>query len=815
MQNTMRNLARNIRYSLRMMLKSRSLTFAVILTLALGIGATTAIYTVVYATLLEPMPYPQPDQLVMVWSHVGGHNNGMSAGDFLDWRRQSKSFQQLIALHWTSFNLATKDAPEVVKDALSCSPGYYKMLGYQFMLGRDLLPEEEALGKQHEVVMNYKIWNRLGADQNILGKTLRIDGEQYTVVGVLAPGIGNKGADITADLTIPLAFRPEQINHDYHWLITMARLKPNVTLQQAQSEMDSVARNIAATYPDSNKGWGVAVEQLHDDFLPKERIQNLWLLLGSVGFVLLIACVNIANLLLAKGAARQREIAVRGALGANRGQIFTQFLVESLTLAIVGGGLGVGLGAALLQAIRYVMPRGTLPDEAVLQLDPHVLMIALAATTVAGLLFGCAPAWYASRVDPAEGLRDGARSGASSSSHKLRRALIVCEFALALTLLAGAGLAIHSFYNLTQIDVGLRTDHVLTFRLNHPAGRFKDPAQMAAYYQQMLNAMHSVAGISDAAVVTGMPMEYHSDGMDFTLVGGPTYADRSQRPNTGFQSVSPDFYKTFGIQIVRGRSFTEQDNAAGVRVAIVNEEFVRRYLKGLDPFKQRISIDEIIPGQPKLGPPVQWQIVGISRTVREGGFRDDYPGVDVPFAQSLGADATIGLRTEQDPAAMAHTAAAAVHAVDPEVALANVITMDQVKSDAFTDDRFTMELYAGFALVALVLAAVGIYGLMSFTVSQRTQEIGVRMALGASRGNVTQLILRQGVLLALFGLVLGLGGAIAVGRAMQSTLYGIGTLDSLVIASVAVILFITALFASYLPARRAASINPMQALRSE
>jgi putative ABC transport system permease protein len=810
----MTNLMRNIRFSLRMVLKYRSLTLAIILTLAVGIGATTAVYTVVYATLLEPMPYPNPDQLVVVWSNVGGDNNVASAGDFTEWRRQSKSFQQLIALHWTSFNLATKDAPEQVKHALQCSPGYYSMLGYHFFLGRDLLPEEETLGKNHEVVMNYKTWNRLGADPQILGKTLRIDGEQYTVVGVLAPGIGSKDADVTADLTTPLAFHPEQINHNYHWLLIMGRLKPDVTLLQARAELNTIAGNIAAAFPDSNKGWAVAVEQLHNDFLPVSRIQNLWLLLGAVGFVLLITCVNVANLLLAKGAARQREIAVRGALGASRAQVFAQFLTESLILACIGGGFGIGLGGALLAVLKAVIPRGTLPDEAVLQLDPHILLVSVTVTTIAGLLFGCAPAWYAARIDPAEGLKDGGRSS-TGSGNRLRRILVVGEFSLALSLLAGAGLAIHSFWNLSRIDVGVRTDHVLTFRLGHPAGRFKDPGQMAVYYRQMLNAMHSIAGVSEAAVVTGMPLEYTSDGMGFDIVGAPPAVSRSQRPDTNFQSVTPDYYKTFGIQLVKGRAFTEQDGAASVRVAMVNEEFARRFLQGKDPLQQRLSIDEILPGQQKIGAPVQWQIVGVFHTVRYGGFRAEYPEVDVPFAQSLGADATIGVRTQEHPASMTKTVASAVHSVDPEVALADVATMDQVKSDALIDERFTMELYVGFALVALLLAAVGIYGLMAFTVSQRTQEIGIRMALGASRANVARLIVRQGAVLASMGLVLGVAGSVLVGREMQSTLYGVGALDVSVIAAVAAILFTTALVASYLPARRASSIDPMQALRSE
>ena len=811
----MTSLIRNIRYSVRILSKNPGLTLAVILTLALGIGATTAVYTVVYATLLEPMPYPNPDQLVMVWSAVNGEKNVLSTGDFLDWRRQSKSFQQLIAIHWTSFNLATKDSPEQIQHSLQCTPGYYTMLGYHFLMGRDLLPEEETLGKDHEVVINYKMWNRLGANPNIVGMPLRIDGDPYTVVGVLAPGIGNKGADVSAPLATPLTFRPEQITHGYHWLIAMGRLKPGLTLRQAQSEMDGVARNITAAYPTSNTGWGVRIEPLHNDFLPEERIQHLWLLLGAVGFVLLIACVNIANLLLAKGAARQREVAVRGALGATRGQVFAQFLTESLILALAGGGLGVAVGGLLLRLLTTLLPRGTLPGEVVLQLDPSVLAVALAATMLCGLLFGCAPAWYATRIDPAEGLKDGGRGNAAAGSQKLRQVLIVGELALALTLLSGAGLAVHSVWNLTHIDLGLRTDHVLTFRLNHPAGRFKDPAEMAAYYRQIADSVRSVAGVSSVAAVTGMPLEYHSDGMGFEIVGGQTYSDPSKRPDVGFQSVTPDFYKTFGIEIVRGRGFTDQDNAAGVRVAVVNEEFVRAYLKGLDPLKQRISVEEIIPGQPKLGPQVQWQIVGVSHTVRYDNFRNEDPAMDVPFAQSLNANATIGIRTESAPAAMASIVAAAVHKVDPQTALADLATMDQVKHDALTDDRFTMQLYAGFALVALLLAAVGIYGLMAFTVSQRTQEIGIRMALGASRANVARLIVRQGALLALIGLVLGVGGAILVGREMQSTLYGVGALDGSVIAAVAAILFTTSVVASYLPARRAASIDPMKALRSE
>jgi predicted permease len=629
---------------------------------------------------------------------------------------------------------------------------------------------------------------------------------------VLAPGIGDR---FDFELAAPLAFRPEQINHDYHWLLTMGRMKPGVTLQQAQADMDSVTAHIAATYPTTNKGWGASVEKLQNDFLPPERIHNLWLLLGAVGFVLMIACVNIANLLLAKGAARLKEIAIRSSVGADRRQIFGQFLAESVVLALIGGGLGIALGMGLLRAILSIVPEGILPSEANFQLDIHVLVVALAATTFAGLLFGCAPAWYASRVDPGESLKEGGRSGTGGGSHKLRRGLITGEFALALSLLAGAGLAIHSFWNLTRVDLGVRTDHVLVFGLNQPQGRFANPEQMNTYNQQVLSVLRAVPGVSAAASLTGTPLRGTSDGMPFTLVGGPTFADPSQRPGTGFQSVSPDYYKTFGIQVVKGRTFSEQDTASSVRVAMVNEEFARRYLKGLDPLQQRVSIEEIIPGLPKLGPAVEWQIVGIFHDVRYGDFREPFAEVDVPFAQSLAPSVTIGVRTAEDPAAMSKTIAAAVHSVDPQIALARLRTLDQVKEESLGEDRYTMVLFASFAVVALLLAAVGIYGLMAFAVAQRTNEIGLRLALGASRVNVIWLILKEASLLAAIGLGIGLAGSVFVGRTMQTTLYGVGAMDFSVIVSVGVILFVTALFASYLPARRAAGIDPMKALRTE
>jgi putative ABC transport system permease protein len=806
----MRTLLRNFRYSVRMLRKDRGLTFAVIATLALGIGATTAIYTVVYSTLLAPLPLAHPEQLVMVWSKVSGHRNSISAGDFLDWQRLNHSFQSISAVTNGNFNLATKGAPEQV-NGRRVTPGFFNMMGYPLMMGRDFLPEEGTPGNDHVVMLTHKLWLRFGANPNIVGQQMRINSEVYTVVGVLAEGLSDR---YDAQLTTPLAFRPEQINHDYHWIIAMGRLKPGVSLQQAQADMDAVAASIAAANPKSNSGWGARIDRFQNDFLDDDSIHTLWLLLGAVGFVLLIACVNVANLLLAKGTARQREIAVRGSLGATRQQVFAQFLTESSVLALIGGVLGCGLGIVLLRGLVAAIPEGTLPAEASLQLDLPVLAVTLAATMLCGLLFGCAPAWYASRVDPGEALKDGGRTGTGGSHNRVRRILVVGEFALALALLAGAGLAMHSFWNLTRVDLGLRTDHVLSFNLDQADGRFKDPAQIDTYYRQILNRIQAIPGVSAAAAVTGTPLLGTSDGMPFSVVGGPVI-DFAQRPGSPFQSVTPDYFKTFGIRVVRGRTFSDQDTATSVRVAMVNEEFVRQYLKGLDPLQQRLTIEQIIPGLPKLGPAVDWQIVGVFHDVRSFGLRQEQPEIDVPFAQSLLPSVTIGVRTAEDPAAMSKTVAAAVHSVDPDVALANLKPMDEVKEKLLVGDRFTLLLYGSFALLALVLAAVGIYGLMAFTVSQRTQEIGLRIALGASRNNVTGLIVGEGSILALIGLGLGIGGAVLVGRTMQSTLYGVQALDLFVIAVVTVVLLVTALLASYLPARRAAGIDPMQALRNE
>jgi putative ABC transport system permease protein len=614
---------------------------------------------------------------------------------------------------------------------------------------------------------------------------------------------------------VPLVFKPDQINHDFHWLLVMGRLKPGVTLEQARQNMDAVTTHIAQQYPKSNKGWGAKVESLKNDFLPPERIQMLWLLLGAVGFVLLIACANVANLLLARGMTRQKELAVRSAVGAGRARICGQLLTESVVLAVAGGALGIGVGYGMLQGLIAVMPANTLPSEANLSLNVPILLFTLGATMLAGVLAGCAPAWYASRVDPGETLKEGGRTGTGVGKHRLRRALVVSEFALALALLAGAGLAIHSFWNLTRVDLGIRTDHILTFFLPVPDGRSKDPAQITSYYRDILSHIDAVPGVQHATAMTGMPLYGAGFGMPFTIVGGPTYADPSQRPTAGFGMVTPDYFSTFGIRVERGRTFSGQDTATSPKVAMVSESFVKQFFKDKDPLRQQVSVEELIPGVTKLGAPMEWQIVGVYHDVHAADQRNVRPEILIPFWQIPWPQAGFAVRTAEKPLSMLQSIGAAVHAVDPDVALAQPETMEQIREETMADQRFTLVLFGSFAVVALFLAALGIYGVMAFSVAQRSHEIALRMALGATRNRVVALVVREGAMLAFVGLVLGLVGAYFVGRAMQSMLFGVHALDVAAFGSVGAILLSAALLACYLPARRAASTEPMRVLRMD
>jgi len=806
----MRHLLRDVQFGLRLLLKNPGFTAVAVATLGLGIGASTAIFSVVYGTLLEPLPYHDPEQLVMVWSKPKPDSrNPAAAGDYLDWKAQNTVFQGLHAWTGRDVSLALPgERPEEI-NAAPVTPGWLTNFGWQLELGRDFLPEEGEVGKDDRVILSHALWqDRWNGDSKLVGQAIRLDGKPYTVVGILQKGPADR---IQHKLYIPLAFTPEQINHDFHWLTVMGRLKPGVTIEQANADMARIAKRIADEFPDAKKGWGVSVEPLQNNFLPRNTIRGLWFLLAGVGFLLLIACANVANLLLARGAVRQREVALRASLGASPRAIVRQFLAESLLLALLGGLAGVALAVALMRAFLAAMPEYLLPSEVDIRLSVPVLVFTVVAAMVSDVLFGCVPAWQATRLDLNETLKEGGRS-TQAGRNRVQRALVVSEFALALTLLSGGGLAIHSLIKLSRVDLGFPTERLLTFFLPVPNARLEGSERVVLFYDRLHEKIRTLPGVESATVSTGAPL-HGGFGMAFNVVGRPV-AQGSNRDAARFVMATPDFFRTFGLQIVKGRGFDEHDVAGGPRVAVVNESFVKRHLAGVDPLTQSVAVDELTPGLTRVGKPLEWRIVGVVRDVRNQGARNDTrPEIDVPFAQSPWPQARVTVRTSSDPNALRASIGAAVQQMDADLPMSGVRTMDETKSQQLTSDRFNVMLFSAFAAAALLLAAVGIYGVTSFVVAQRTHEVGLRMALGADRAQVLRLVIRDGMKTALFGTVLGFGGAYLVGRAMQGMWFGVSPLDVPRFAVIAATLVATALVACYVPARRASGVDPSVALR--
>lgn len=804
-------LKQNIKFAIRTLVNNKGFSLTAVLTLALGIGATTAIFSFVYA-VFEPMPYPKPDQLVMVWSWTRNARGSVPAGDFFEWQRRSSSFQGMGAWAGASFNIAADDRPTQVPGSRR-SPGFFTFEGISLMLGRDFLPEESQPGKDHVVILSNRLWTiHFGANRDLIGKDIRMNGEAYTVVGVLPPGMHDR---FNSQVWVPLSLRPEQITHDSNSLLVMGRLKNGVSIGQAQAEMDRIGFQLQSEFPQTNANRTISVQPLHLNFVTDSTRRNLWLLLGAVGFLLLIGCVNVANLLFARGITRQRELALRAALGASRARLFAQVLTESLVVAILGGALGILFAGAIVAAITAVMPPvGTmLPSEANIRISIPVLLFTIGLTSLSGVLSGAVPAWQATRLDLNEVLKLAGRSVSGGSRRKVLRTLVVLEFSLALTLLATAGLALRSFWNLTHINLGIEGKNVLTFRLPVPEKRLRGQDQARTYYGTMLERIEALPGITKAAVMTGVPARWTTLGTRFSLVSQPP-PDPGERRSASFLMVTPDYFEALGIGISRGRGFDEHDSPNSMRVATVNEFFVTRYLNGIEPIGQRISVDEFLPGEPR-GKPVVWQIVGVYPNVRGTGFREDVPQITVPFAQSPWPQASIVVKTAGDPKNTINGLAAAVHSVDPDLPLAGVQTVDEIVSETLAIDRFSVVLFSSFGALGLLLSAVGIYGVMAFAVAQRRHEFGVRLALGAPRSRVINLVVKEGLVLALGGSALGLSGAYLVGRAMQSTLYGVGVLDFRALAGVSFLLLLAALLACLLPAWRASRVEPMEALRLE
>ncbi len=812
----MTELWRDIRYGLRLLWKSPGFTSVSLLALALGIGATTAIFSLLYSVLLAPLPYVDGDRIVMVWSQQKGQRNGVSPSDYLDWLKQATVFDSLNAWTGDTFTISTPDWTEQVP-ASRVAPGFFDLLfGENVVLGRHFVADDAQPGNEHVVILNNKFWHdRFGSDPHIVGTKLRMSGELYTVLGVAAPSASDHG---DSKMNVPLVFKPNQITRDDHYLYVMGKLKRGVTLDAANAEMNVIAKNLAQAYPKSNKDLTLSVEPLKDDFLPKGTRLGLWLMMGAVAFVLLIACVNIANLLLAWGTARQREIAVRASQGATRLRIFRQFLIESLSLAVVGGALGTLLAFAILRVLMAAMPRNQLgiPYEADPHLNVPVLLFTLGATLLSGVLFGCFPAWHAARQNISDMLKEGGRSSGGANRNRLRRALVVAEFALALILVAGAGFILRSFWNVTQIDLGIRRDHILTFTVPIQHERLATSAKIRSLYQQLEERIAAVPGVVNIGFSLGLP-SMGAAHLHFTVVGQPAEEDIQKQPETIYMPVTPGYYQTFGIRLTKGRFLNGTDLAGAPRVAMVSESFARKYLPGLDPLTQRVKIVELLPDRtPPFGAPVEWQIVGVFHDVQfDSHPTADSAEVDVPFDQSPWPQAIISVRTNGEPSAVTSSVAAAVRSVNPDFPMTQVHTMEQVVSESLVTDRFTILIFGSFAVLALVLAAIGIYGVMTFSVAQRNHEMGIRMALGAGSFELIRLVVSEGMWTALIGMAVGIPGVYLVGKALATMLYNVGAMDLRALTGVALLLLASALVACYIPARRATKIDPLEALRQE
>ncbi len=810
----METLLRELRSAGRLLVKAPGFTAAALLTLALGIAANTAIFSVIYATFLEPLPYRDPDRLVMVWPQYRGGREQASPLDLTEWKRRASVFDDVNAWGGYSANLATSDRPERVTVSLA-STGFLPMLGYghPLALGRDFLEEEGTPGRNRVAILTHRLWQqRFGGDPGIVGREIRLDREPYTVVGVLGAGPADENQ---VQVWTPLAVTPEMLTRDARWLLVMARLKPGVSLEQANANLDAVNRAIAEAYPAGSAGWDVSVEPFRNNFLSDDTKRGLWLLLAAVAFVLLIACANVANLLLARGTARLREVAIRSSLGASRAQIARQLIVESLVLAGAGGALGVVLAAGLLKVVVALMPPYMLPTEAHVRLNLPVLVFTVLACGLSGLVCGAAPAWQAARADVNGLLKETGRT-ASGSGHRLRRALVAVEFALALTLLAGGGLAIGSLFELTNRDLGFSSERLLTFNLPVNADRFTAVEQIELFHQQMLERMRAVPGVLSASLSLGMPVRGPGSRRPFSIAGKAD-PDPEDRPFAGVSLVTPEYFTTFGIRLLRGRFFSDQDRAGSLRVAIVNDAFARRYLGDGDPLAHRILIQPFraLPSNPDPDA-VEWQVIGVHADVRNlGPTNPDVPEISLPFWQTPLPFAQYAVRTVGEPLAVQQSIAAIIQSVDADVPMAEVRTMDQLVSERLVRDRFNTVLFGSFALVGLVLAGLGIYGVMSFVVAQRTREIGVRIALGAQASTIVRQIVGEGMITAAAGAAAGSVGAFYVVRGMRGLVTGISELHLGAFGAVIGVLLGAALVSCVIPALRAASLDPIAALRQE
>ncbi len=809
----MGNLWLDLRYGARMLWLKPGFTLVAVLTLALGIGANTAIFSLVSAVLVRPLNYSEPDQLVMVWedeSAAGFPRETPAVANYVDWKTQNQSFADMAALDQRSYNLTGDGEPERIL-AFGASANFFPLLGVSPALGRNFLTEEDKPGTNKVVIITHGLWQgRYGGDQHIVGRDILLNGEKYAVVGVMPAGFQFELPD--ARLFVPIALTPEQLaNRDWHYLEVLARLKPGVTVAQANADIQAITHRIATTYPDSAEGMSAAVVPLHEHLAGDVR-RPLTMLLVAVGFVLLIACANIAGVLLSRAAARQREIAVRAALGAGRWRIVQQLLTESVLLGVLGGSLGLLLALWASAFLQQLIPAG-LRASSTLKLDLPVLGFTLLVSLLAGVIFGLAPALAAAKTDLNEALKQGGgRAGVGGAQRWLRSTFVVAEVALALVLLVGAGLLLQTLARLRGQYAELRPESVLTMRTQLMGDKYRDHAQRTAFYDQVLQRVAHLPGVVSAGYTTAVPLAWKGGA------NGLTFEGRQAEPNVSWNAnhrqVSPDYFQTIGIALRAGRAFSAQDNERAVPVAIINETMARQYWAGRSPLGQRVKIGG-------LDAPAPWRtVVGVVADVRQMGA--DAPvkaEMYIPYWQAAEhpsfAPRDLVLRTSVEPTSLVAAARHAIHEVDPYQPLSSIRTMNDVLSRETAQRRVGMILLMTFAGLALLLAALGIYGVLSYFVVQHTPEIGLRLALGAQTSDVLRLVIGKGMRLALLGVVIGLAGAFALTRLMQSLLFGVKANDPLTFGLLALLLALVALLACYIPARRATKVDPMVALRYE
>jgi putative ABC transport system permease protein len=796
-------LAQDLRFASRTLRKNPGFTAIAILTLALGIGANAAIFSLVDAVLLHPLPFRAPNQLVMLWEKPPNFDhNTISALTFLDWKEQSHSFQSIAGIAaGTSAITGGAEAQQVPSQRVSAN--FFDVLGINPELGRGFTSNDEQPGNENVAVISYGLWSRrFGGNPSVLNTPLIIDGKIVTLIGVLPSNFRLIGR---CDLWMPLVLQHDAAKRDGHFLQAIARLKPDVSIGTARAEMSGIALGIARISPETNKGWGVRVSPLQEDLLGADLRATSQILLGAVGFVLLIACANVASLLLVRGAGRTKEIAVRASLGASRLRIARQLITESLLLSLAGAGLGLFFANVATETAPSWLPPGTLPALVQLNLNWRVLAFSLFAALLTGVLCGIAPTLYAGRIDLNTALRNSGYL--SSAGSRLRRALAIAEIAMVMILMAGGALLFRTLLNLEHVDRGYRADRVLTFHLSLPPNRYSSADAVNLFQQKTLDELNALPGVRSAALAYDLPLEGWSFGEPFEVAGAST-GTQATRPFAHVQGVSTRYFETLGIPLMQGRTFTDADSAKSEPVCIINDGLARKYFPNKNPVGEKLII-----GNARTQ---SCDVVGAIGQVKiEGPAEPSLFELYFPYVQDTNSAVAFALRTDADPNALIPSVRSIVQKLDRDLPVTNLRTIEDIAADSVARPRFRAALIGAFAALALILALIGIYGVLAYSVGQRTREFGIRMALGARRPEILRLVVGDGLRIALIGVAVGLCAAAGLTHYLRSMLWGIEPLDPITFTVVPFALLIVALAACYIPARRATKVDPLIALRYE